>query len=57
MGKWYLPVFHIMLKPDVKSISHGFSNLNYGYCPKISNTLFQTFGLNFAFYEVVSLNT
>ena len=28
---------------------------NYGKCPKISNTLIHTLGLNFAFYAVVSI--
>ena len=33
-------------------------DFQYGKCPKISNSLFHTtFGLNFAFYAVVSYNT
>ena len=40
---------------NLHPLGANFSLLEYGKCPKLSNTLFDTFyNLNFAFYAVVS---
>ena len=47
---------HILAKKGNSSLLNGKEKEDYGKCPKISNTLFQTFWPKFYIYAIVSLN-